>query len=78
MILIKLKHMDGSIETCSARCYDSFKKKCTCICRGINHGKGENPARLLTFEQVAPMLRSENPYDRVVIPDKARQEEFNL
>ncbi|MBA7672072.1 hypothetical protein ES703_80243 [subsurface metagenome] len=33
---------------CDARCYNARGPKCTCICSGINHGKGKNYAILKT------------------------------
>lgn len=29
---------------CDARCYNAKGSKCTCICSGINHGRGKNDA----------------------------------
>lgn len=35
----------GITSHCTARCYNSTRKKCTCICKGLLHGKGEAYAK---------------------------------
>ncbi len=38
--LIAVYDSDGCRGRCDARCYNAKRPKCTCICRGMNHGKG--------------------------------------
>lgn len=38
--IITLKDGDGKVRRCDARCYNARGKKCTCACRGLNHGMG--------------------------------------
>jgi len=52
-----LIHCHGAVEgRCDAKCYTAVSKDCTCICNGMNHGKGEQGAienvRELTRDQV--------------------------
>lgn len=49
--LIWKKDSKGKIiGRCDARCYNSKKPECDCICRGRNHGKGLPEATGLTFQ----------------------------
>lgn len=45
MIVIIRQFSNGEESYCDARCHNSTKKKCTCICKGLLHGKGEAYAR---------------------------------
>jgi len=43
--LIIARKTDGSsLGQCDAKCYNARGPKCTCVCRGINHGAGYNQA----------------------------------
>lgn len=33
---------------CTAKCYNSKLKRCTCVCLGLNHGQGLDYARFRT------------------------------
>lgn len=58
--LILHRNPDGSMTgRCDSRCYNAKLEKCTCICGGINHQKGQDQAikntvinRHLIFEQL--------------------------
>lgn len=41
MKVITRRFPNGEESSCTARCYNSTRKKCTCICKGLLHGKGE-------------------------------------
>lgn len=41
MIVLTRRFPNGEESSCTARCYNSTYKKCTCICKGLLHGKGE-------------------------------------
>lgn len=46
-----LIHAANGLDACDASCYMARHQKCTCICGGVNHGKGlaraaENTRRL--------------------------------
>lgn len=41
---------------CDARCYNAKSAKCTCICGGMNHGKGESVAAALTEDHALTLL----------------------
>ncbi|HUW47112.1 MAG TPA: hypothetical protein VMW50_15150 [Dehalococcoidia bacterium] len=45
MIVITRLFSNGEVAHCDARCHNSTKKKCTCICKGLLHGKGEAYAK---------------------------------
>lgn len=48
--LIISKNGDGAIKgRCDANCYNAIRPKCTCVCAGMNHGKGMNTASRNTF-----------------------------
>jgi len=36
----------GKRRFCDARCHNSTKRNCGCICGGLLHGKGEHYAKL--------------------------------
>jgi len=45
MNLISIHSSDGHCRgRCDARCYNAEGTTCTCICGGVNHGKGEKQA----------------------------------
>lgn len=66
----------GKERSCDARCYNSFAAKCTCVCGGVNHGKGFKLARQLTFDVVVPALLDRESECKVEIPEAIRQEEM--
>lgn len=41
MRVLTRRFPNGEESHCTARCYNSTCKKCTCICKGLLHGKGE-------------------------------------
>lgn len=45
MIVLTKRFPNGKESYCTARCYNSTRKKCTCICKGLLHGKGEAYAK---------------------------------
>lgn len=53
--LIQQVSSGGSRRRCDARCYNAQHSKCTCICGGMNHGKGLQKA-LENTKQVAEKL----------------------
>lgn len=67
---------EGKQQTCNERCYDAYDPKCTCVCKGLNHGKGLIVAREQTFELFESILNNLGPGCTVKIPDKVRQEEL--
>ena len=38
--VIVIRGSDGRIGRCDARCWDAKQPRCTCVCGGLNHGKG--------------------------------------
>jgi len=40
-----MKFKDGHREFCDAKCHNSKKKTCSCVCGGALHGKGEEYAK---------------------------------
>jgi hypothetical protein len=48
--LISVHNSDGCVGRCDAKCYDADGGTCSCICGGINHGKGLEQAREQTRE----------------------------
>lgn len=45
MIVLTRRFPNGEESSCDARCYNSTHKKCTCVCKGLLHGKGEGYAK---------------------------------
>lgn len=41
MNVLTRRYPHGEERHCTARCYHSTHKKCTCICKSLLHGKGE-------------------------------------
>ena len=41
---------EGHIQKCDASCYDAKGDVCTCVCGGMNHGKGLKQAMVNTNE----------------------------
>lgn len=50
MVMITKILPDGTERHCTARCYNSSKLKCTCICKGLLHAKGMSYAKLMAQE----------------------------
>lgn len=46
MIVLTRRFPNGEESHCDARCHFSHHKKCTCICKGLLHGKGLSWAKL--------------------------------
>jgi len=44
--LITVRHGGGVVERCGARCHNSKKPKCTCVCGGRFHGKRSDSREL--------------------------------
>ena len=44
MTLITVYKSKGSTRRCTAKCYDAANEKCSCVCGGLNHGKGQQIA----------------------------------
>lgn len=42
IMLVSVKN--GKKRVCDDKCYNATGKRCTCICGGANHGKGEEQA----------------------------------
>lgn len=78
MKILKVTDEKGNEKSCNERCYDAYKKNCTCICHGLNHGVGIDVAREQSFEILIDLIEDLEPGHKVSIPDKARQEEFDL
>ena len=49
--LITQKVGSGPTRRCDAKCHDAKKSKCTCICKGMNHGAGGTQAIINTHEK---------------------------
>jgi hypothetical protein len=43
--LIHVGNSEGTVGRCDAKCYEAHGGECSCICGGINHGKGLEEAR---------------------------------
>lgn len=50
MTLLTVCHGGGVTERCDARCHDAKTPKCTCVCGGRFHGKGDRSQAL--FEAI--------------------------
>lgn len=73
MVLLEVKHSDGSIGRCDSRCYDSKKPKCVCVCGGRNHGVGLSQARLNTESMLESEImhsKKTNPGDTLILKKK--------
>lgn len=58
--LISQISSSGGRRRCDARCYNAKHDKCTCICGGLNHGKGLQQAIDNTKEIAEAMLEQAN------------------
>lgn len=59
----------GVVGTCDAKCYDAKHDKCSCICYGLNHGKGKEFAITFTdhlYEIVAQQIKIRFPNVQLV------------
>ena len=50
MTLISVYNSAGCVGRCDARCYNATQGDCDCICRGKNHGAGQQQAMENTRE----------------------------
>jgi len=50
MRVLGLRLPSGKRRFCDARCYNSTKRHCNCICGGLLHGKGEFHAKCNAFK----------------------------
>jgi len=67
--LILKKNLKGAITgRCDAKCYNAKGTHCTCICGGINHGKGRNQAINNTEEYQHTRDRARQPGEYVFPP----------
>lgn len=78
MKVLKLTDKKGNEKSCNEQCYDAYKKKCTCICHGLNHGVGIDVARKQSLDLLTELIEALGSGCKVQVPDKARQEEFDL
>jgi hypothetical protein len=52
---------------CDSRCYDAEHERCTCICRGANHGIGRELAQHKTIVRVLDAAGEEPSGQRVLL-----------
>jgi hypothetical protein len=79
MRVLELRNRDGSfLGACDSRCYDSTTEKCTCVCCGLNHGKGKEVALRETARFLSGKENKDNNGTGWSMPDRARQMSFNF
>lgn len=81
MILIEVRNAQGKlIGRCDAGCYDAVEVDCSCVCGGMNHGRGLQAAKtklsLRRRRKITRRVKNGRSGIKVVFPDKARQVEL--
>lgn len=67
--LIIQKDAQGDIKgRCDAKCYNAKRPECTCICGGVNHGKGHNQAIDNTRQFFNPGTQTDSPDEYIIKP----------
>ena len=70
MTLISVHNSEGCKGRCDEKCYKAKKRKCSCCCGGMNHGRGLQEAKDLTSryaETIAQAWDLEHPGEKMRI-----------
>ncbi len=58
MTLISVHDSDGCKGRCDEKCYEAKKKRCSCCCGGLNHGRGLQEAKDLTSQYAKTIVQA--------------------